>query len=102
MSRPRKAHADRDRLNITITVPRDTLELLDAEAAREGSGLSAYFLRAMESYLAAPQIGGRRILPSSGFAVLQIAPDRFCFVPRDWTPQDLHLAANVLETQSKN
>jgi hypothetical protein len=102
MSRPRKAHAERDRLNITITIPRGTLELLDAEAAREGSGLSAYFLRAMESYLAAPQIGGRRILPSSGFAVLQIAPDNFCFIPTNWSPQDLRLAANILEAQGKS
>jgi hypothetical protein len=101
MSRPRATHAERAKLNVTITIPRETLELLEAEAAREGSRLSAYFLRAMDIYLGAPQIGGRRILPSSGFTVLQVRPDEHCFIPRNWTAEDLRRAAEVLEVQSK-
>lgn len=99
MPRPREAHAERDRLNVTITVPRDTLKAIDEEAAREGSRLSAYFLRAMEIYLEAPQIGGRRLLPSRDYLVLQVRPDEVCFVPRSWKPEDLRRAADVLETQ---
>jgi len=101
MSRPREPHAQRDKLNITITVPRETLELIDAEAQKEGSRLSAYFLRAMEIYLAAPQMGERRMLPTSGFTILQVGPDAHCFIPRNWTPDDLHRAAEVLSVQSK-
>ena len=101
MSRPREAHRDRKSLNLTITVPRETLEFLEAEAKKEGSRVSAYFLRAMEIYLGAPQIGGRRVLPTSGFTVLQVRPDEHCFIPRNWTPEDLRRAAEVLEVQSK-
>jgi hypothetical protein len=99
MSRPREPHATRDKLNITITVPRDTLAYLEEEAKREGSRLSAYFLHAMDAYLAAPQFGGRRILPSTGFVVLQVGEDH-CFVPRNWTTDDLRRAAEVLAVQS--
>lgn len=101
MPRPRGEHAGRAKLNVTITVPRETHELIETEAQREGSNLSSYFVRAMELYLGAPQIGGRRVLPSAGFAVLQIGPDAHCFIPRDWTPADLRQAAQVLEVQSK-
>jgi hypothetical protein len=99
MPRPRLPHAERDRLNVTITVDRETLARIEEEAARDGSKLSVYFLRATEMYLDAPQVGGRRILPSRDFAVLMVRPDEHCFVPRHWTPDDLRRAAEVLEAQ---
>jgi hypothetical protein len=101
MPRPRQEHAERAKLNVTITIPRETLSLIEAEAEREGAKLSSYVLRAMEIYLGAPQIGGRRVLPSSGFTVLQVRPDEHCFIPRNWTHEDLRRAADVLEVQSK-
>lgn len=101
MVRPRAAHPERHRQNITITVPKDVLVAIDEEAAREGSRLSAYFMRAMEIYLSAPQIGGRRVLPTREFAVLQVRPDEICFIPRSWKPEDLRRAADLLETQGK-
>lgn len=99
MPRPREAHTERERQNVTITVARDTLKEIDEESAREGSRLSAYFLRAMELYLEAPKIGGRRLLPNRDYLVLQVRPDEVCFVPRAWKPDDLRRAADVLETQ---
>lgn len=101
MSRPREPHAEREQLNVTITVPRETLGLIEAEAKREGSRVSAFFLHAMELYLNAPQIGGRRLLPSAGFTVLQVGLEQHIFIPRNWTPDDLRRAVDVLEVQSK-
>lgn len=95
------------RKTLAISVTQEERLMLEAAAIDNRQTISAFVMHAVAAYLAAPRFGGVPVPAASGFRILPTSFDdaeplqAYCYIPVNWTPEDVRHAAEVFELLRK-